>query len=119
MFSRLHSLALILGFTTLIAGCGRDPQTAPRTPVNDGIVPTTAAQNEWKYECRSTLLSGYQWVYVGTASRAEAGAGYYFCYGYSSLNNFCTEVRAGGVFGAVKACNLGHLGRVAYTWNRW
>ena len=30
-----------------------------------------------------------------------------------------TEVRYGGVFGAVTPCNLYNMGRVSYTWNRW
>jgi hypothetical protein len=80
---------------------------------------STFAAQEWKYTCQRTLLSGYQWNYVGSVPHSEAETSSDVCYGYSGLSNFCTEVRSGGVFGPVIACNFGTLGQAAYTWNKW
>lgn len=106
---------LVLGL--VLISCGREEQTRPINEMTNSTM--AAGRNEWKYRCEATILSGYQWVYQGEASRSEAERGTHFCYGYSVLSNFCTEVRYGGVLGAVIPCNLFNVGRVAYTWNRW
>ena len=103
--------SILIGFAALVlSGCGKSVEMK---------VENASTSEEWKYTCRGTVLSGFQWIYVGKASHDEAGRSNYVCYGYNSVSNFCSEVRYGGVFGAVIPCNLGSINASAYTWNKW
>jgi hypothetical protein len=106
-------------FALALVGCGQSAKSTGEGRENAGdAVAAMAAQDEYKYECRATVLNGYQWVYVGKASRAEAEKGRLFCYGYDAISPYCTLVRLGGALGAIIPCRLATLTQKAYTWNR-